>query len=310
MGRSYHNSFFAMNTRCFVLLPGMGDSEADRLFQSIKTEVLRIENKISRFLPTSDLSFINKKAAEHPVYLDDEMFDIIKTCIQYFKQTDGRFDVTLRPLMNYWSHDNSPNPNLNKLEELRSSLGTDAIHIDDADRTVSFEHPEVEIDLGGFGKGYALTRVDDILTHHEVEHLFLSFGESSILTRGSHPAGPHWKIGLKDYRDSSRTMYNFSVNHASISTSSNFYVNDNGRLINHRHVIHPFTAYPIEACLTASVCSASAIEAEVLSTAYLIDAADDNHIKPPPRSDITIVTINYDSNSVEPEITTSKSPAT
>lgn len=306
MGRLYHNSLFAMNTRCYILLPGMSDSEADRLFQIIRAEILRIENKISRFLPTSDLSSINKKAALQPVYLDEEMFSILKICIHYFEQTEGRFDITLRPLMKYWQ--NGTADSNYSLKELRKSVGADGIQLDEADQTVSFNNPEIEIDLGGFGKGYALEQVDNILAKHNVGNVFISFGESSILTKGHHPAGSHWKIGLKDYRDPNRTIYDFSVKDASISTSSNFFVDDSGKLINHHHIIHPFTGFPIEACLTSSVCSESAIEAEVLSTAYLVDAAAG---KPPPPSDsnITLVSVNYDMEPVEPEVTLHKTPA-
>jgi len=299
MSRLYHNSLFAMNTRCYILLPDMSDSEADRLFQTIRSEILRIENKISRFLPTSDLSSINKKAARQPVPVDEEMFSILKTCIYYYKKTKGRFDITLRPLMRYWQ--NGASNSKFRLKELRDSLGTDGIQLDKDQRTVKFKNPELEIDLGGFGKGYALEQVDNILAKHQVSNIFISFGESSILTKGHHPAGSYWKIGLKDYRDPNRTIYDFSVNDASISTSSNFFVNDNGKLVNHRHIIHPFTGMPIEACLTSSVCSKSAIEAEVLSTAYLVDAAAEKPPPPPSDSEITIVSVNYDTESVEME---------
>ena len=83
MIKTYHNSFFAMNTRCHVVFPNLDRNYADQVFHAIKMEINRIKQKISRFIPESDLSIINKTASNHPVKMDEELFEILSTCKEY-----------------------------------------------------------------------------------------------------------------------------------------------------------------------------------------------------------------------------------
>ena len=58
----YRNGFYAMATRFYMLLPGMDSTTGDQLYQTIKSEVNRIESRLSRFINKSEISKINKMA--------------------------------------------------------------------------------------------------------------------------------------------------------------------------------------------------------------------------------------------------------
>lgn len=274
MKNYYHSSFYAMGTRCHLVFPGLDDDIGEQIFTVIKQEVNRIETSLSRFIPYSEISAINRQAAEEAVEVSPEIYEILKTCRHYYELTDGAFDITLRPLLQYWKEKNDDPEGDERLDELRKSLGMKYVHLDDATQTVRFDNALLEIDLGGYGKGYALEQVQKRLHEFSVKNAFVSFGESSILTLGRHPAGDHWKVGLNDYLNPGVALHTFAVNESAVSTSSNFYVDDSGALHNHRHVIDPFTGRPIGKCITASVCAESSVSAEILSTAFLI-ASDD-----------------------------------
>lgn len=143
------------------------------------------------------------------------------------------------------------------------------IQFDDERKTVRFDNDFIEIDLGGFGKGYALEKVKDILEKSPARSAFISFGESSIYAHGNHPAGDAWKIGINDYFTPGKSIHEFRVSNGSVSTSSNFYVDDAGSLRKHGHIINPFTGIVDEGMITVSVSAASPVLAEMLSTAFL-----------------------------------------
>lgn len=258
-----------MGTRCHLVLPGVENSRAERICNVIKQEVNRVETCLSRFIPYSEISVINQQAGMEPVVISDEIFDVLNTCLEYKELTAGAFDITLRPLLKYWKN-RSSNDDPARHNELMNALGSKQIVLNKKDQSVFLRNKKVEIDLGGFGKGYSLEKVQNLFRNFAVDNAFISFGESSILTLGSHPAGDHWKIGLNDYTNPGQSVYTFSLNEGSVSTSSNFYVDDHGKLQNHRHVISPYTGYPVEDLVTVSVRSASPVEAEVLSTAFLV----------------------------------------
>ncbi|NIR92512.1 MAG: FAD:protein FMN transferase, partial [Gammaproteobacteria bacterium] len=78
------------------------------------------------------------------------------------------------------------------------------------------------------------------------------------------------KVGLNNYLNPGNSLHTFMIRDGSMSTSSNFYVDDNGELQNHRHVINPASGFPVEECVSVSVTAESAVVAEILSTALLV----------------------------------------
>jgi FAD:protein FMN transferase len=270
VNKVYHNSFYAMGTRCHLVLPGVDENRADQIFQVVKHEINRVESCLSRFIPYSEISLINTHAAQAPFMVSEEIYNVLKTCLEYHKLTSGGFDITLRPVMQYWQNKSCYGASDLLLYEMLDSTGTRNIVLDEENRTVYLSHDRMEIDLGGFGKGYGLARVHKMFLDFKVENAFLSFGESSILTMGHHPAGDHWKIGLNNYVNPGHNIYMFTQNQGSVSTTSNFYVDDEGVLHSHRHVINPFTGYPVEDFVTVSVQSVCPVVAEILSTAFLV----------------------------------------
>jgi len=295
----YHNRFYAMGTRFHALLPGMEEIRAEQIFYRIKMEVERIEGKISRFLPDSDLSKINRLAAREAVRLDGEMTDILSACQTCWNLTDGAFDMTLRPLMEYWKEDQKNKAEVPDSKKLMENVGFDHLVFNESNRTITFDNDLVELDLGGFGKGYALEKVKDLLSETSVEQAFISFGESSILAVGNHPAGDKWRIGMNNYAEPGNSVHEFRVNNGSVSTSSNFYLDDTGKLQNHRHVIDPKTGKPHEPFTSVSVSVESPVLAEMMSTAFLVSSDDKikevmNHY-----DNMEVIRVNYESGSAK-----------
>lgn len=292
----YHNGFYAMGTRFHIVFPEMEDNNGDRAFRIIKNEVKRIESKLSVFASDSEITRINNYASKNAVNVGPEVFEVLKTCCQFSDITHGAFNVSMRPLLKYWKNQPDAAKDNPSLTELLNKLNMRFIVLNESEKSVSFENKDVEIDLGGYGKGYALERVNKLLNDFSIHQAFISFGESSILTLGSHPAGDHWKIGIKDYYKPDDTVHTFNINDGSVSTSSNFFVDDHGKLKNHRHVINPFNGCPVEELVTVSVCAKSAVTAEVLSTAFLVLHDDEIREIRSEMNDLEIVKINYTSD--------------
>lgn len=294
----YKNGFYAMGTRFYVLLPGMDDGEGDGLYQRIKDEVNRIENRLSRFIQESEIAKINRDAFQSEVKTDEEIFEILKACKYGYKLTSGTFDITLRPLMNYWK--NPENFSDEEFEKIRDSVGVQHIELNEEEQTVHFKNEIIELDFGGFGKGYALEKLKQIIEGSSAKQAFISFGESSVLAMGEHPAGGEWKIGINNYKKPGHSIHEFELSNGSVSTSSNFFLNDDGKLQNHKHVINPETGRVYEDFTAVSVSADSPILAEILSTACLMLPDEKIHNLIKKYEDIEIVKISYQPD--EPEV--------
>lgn len=260
-----------MGTRFNIVFPNTDEDICARWFNLIKSECERIEFILSYFNPASDVAKINENAGKTFVVMNDELFSIIKTCLEYSEMTFGAFDITLRPVIEHLKNDLSSISEENIISDMAQ------IELDEEKKTIHFKNDKMKIDFGGFGKGYALEKINSILENSSIKNVFISFGESSILAKGKRPDGDEWLVGIKDLYNSENSLHTFSLSNSSISTSSNYYVDDNGQLCNKINVINPFTKKPVEDLAIASVKSDSPLQAEILSTAFLV--MDDEKIK-------------------------------
>jgi FAD:protein FMN transferase len=267
MVKVYHNGCMAMGTRLHLVFPSVDEDYADRVFDRVVETIRRIENKLSYFYPGSEISLVNKYAGKRPVPVSREVYQILKKCISFSEKTDGAFDITLRPLYRFWQEHRSGDRDV--IERLKSKTGMQKLIMYGTESEVGFDSEGIEVDLGGFGKGYALEKVMTILQAFSIDNALISFGESSVLTIGNHPGGNCWKIGVYNCTAPGESLHTFSLNKGSVSTSSNFSVSDDGRLHRRVNVIDPKSGYPVAKFMTVSVASPSPFEAEILSTAFL-----------------------------------------
>ncbi|MDP3583248.1 MAG: FAD:protein FMN transferase, partial [Ignavibacteria bacterium] len=214
------------------------------------------------FLPESFISEINNEAFKAAVKLDSEMLEIFKLCLYYNKLTFGAYDITMRRLIDFFKQ----NP-----DATETNFGSclQFIQLDEEKNTILFTDANTKIDLCGFGKGYALVKVQSMINDSPITCALISFGESSILTKGKHPSGKTWQVGINDYINSGQSVYSFELENGSVSTSSNYFLDDSGQLQFKTNVINPITGSIKKEIETVSVKSKSPLEAEILSTAML-----------------------------------------
>ncbi len=265
----YHNSFYAMGSRFNVVFPKDDEDLCEKLYNSIYKEVVRIETMLSYFDPQSITSKVNMDACKHKVHINDEFCSIIETCFLYHDLTYGAFDITMRSVLE--NHESR-----NSVVDSKNSYFDD-IDFDKIEKTIFFKNNNVKIDFGAFGKGYALEKIKILLDNAPLEYALLSFAESSIVVKGIHPRGNEWQIGIKDLYNSNNAACVVNLNDNSLSTSSNYFIDDSGVLQNKINVVNPFTGNMTEGISTISVVSKSPLVAEILSTAFLI--LDDEQIK-------------------------------
>ena len=95
----YQNTAISMGTRFSLLLPGMSEYVGKGFFNECIQELNRLENMLSYYIASSEISFLNNKAAEGPVNVSDELFSILDLCLHYNTRTLKTFDIGLGNLI-------------------------------------------------------------------------------------------------------------------------------------------------------------------------------------------------------------------
>jgi len=62
----------------------------------------RVDELMSDYKASSQLSQVNRDAFKGPVHVDDDLFEVLDIAVEYSRQTDGAFDVTVGPVVELW----------------------------------------------------------------------------------------------------------------------------------------------------------------------------------------------------------------
>jgi thiamine biosynthesis lipoprotein len=268
----FHHSCRAMGTRFSMVLPGVDCMAGEALAEMGDSHLRSQERLMSRFDPLSPISELNQRAGEGPIAVPPALWKILAQCRSHWQRTRGAFDITQWPLNQLWREHlgRGEEPSENSLRETRRLTGMEQLQFDEMARTLRFAAEGMVLDLGGFGKGFALEGLAQHFRGQGVARAFFSFGESSVTVIGSHPHGPAWPVGIANMFHPEIVVHTFDLRDASLSTSGTAPFNETGGPQNFGHVINPRDGRPIEGYRTMSVAAPSAIDAEVLSTALLV----------------------------------------
>ena len=236
----------AMHTRVDLILCHRPQAESEAAARKILGELKRLEGRLSKFDPSGDMARINAQAADRPVPVDDEIRDILVSALRYGQKTGYYFDVT------YASKKGSPR---------------DRIHFDPDRNTVLFKTRGTVIDLGGFGKGYGLEKVQEMLLADGWTEFLLNFGNSSVCARGDRPGGTGWGIGVENQLRAGSNALELILHNRSLNTSGN-----TGQ--HTRHIWSAARQDYIGNPGSISVVTENPLEGEILSTALFCALTD------------------------------------
>ncbi len=239
-------------------------------------EAQRLDHLLSNYRPESEWSVVNRRAAGEPVAISQESIALLQACIEYSKQSEGTFDITVGPLMNVWGffQGSGSVPDPLALRDAKRLTGWRNLLLDPDARTVRFAKSGVQIDPGGIGKGYAVDRMEEILRRNGIRSALISAASSSIYAIGAPPGEDGWSVAIQNQQ--------VCLRDESVSTSGaegKFFVSG-GRL--YGHIMDPRTGNPADGAFSVSVISPRTIDSEAWGKPFLILGRDwtKRHKKP------------------------------
>lgn len=254
-------------------------SDRERLQSSVAQaleEARRLDRLLSNYQPDSEWSQVNRFAAIRPVAVSPELFQLLAACLDYSRESEGAFDITVGPLMNVWGFYKGTGHLPHRAEILGAlrNVGYRNIVLDPAHCTVRLARPGVSLDPGGIGKGYAVDRIVSVLKSGGIASALVSAAGSSIYALGAPPGESGWPLRLKDPRNPSKSAAAVSLRDKSMSTSGNYekFFFAEGKL--YSHIMDPRTGYPSQGMLQASVIAPRTIDSEAWTKPYYINGRD------------------------------------
>ena len=236
-------------------------------------EARRLDTLLSNYKPGSEWSKVNREASAHPVRISNELFNLLAACVEYSRESEGAFDISVGPLMKVWGFYKGTGhlPKPDEIDAARRPIGYRHIILNGAAHTVYFDLPGFNIDPGGIGKGYAVDRMVDILRSAGIRNALVSAAGSSIYCLGQPPGEAGWRIDIQDPRNERRHATEAVLKNESISTSGSsekFFVAD-GKTWS--HIMDPRTGYPAQGVLSVSVIAPRTLDTEAWTKPYFVN---------------------------------------
>ncbi|MGH9403356.1 MAG: FAD:protein FMN transferase [Terriglobia bacterium] len=239
----------------------------DRASQAIDAAfkaIAALDHMMSNYDAQSDLSRLDRGAHFHAVRVPLDLFRVIQDSLVYSKESDGKYDVTVAPLVDAWKSAmrSGAIPSAVRINKLRSCVGYRKVQLIPTG-WIEFHSPCLRIDLGSIAKGYAVDRAVEVLRSRNIHNALINAGGSTLYGMGAPPGRAGWSIRLRD--PSGRVRPEVILRDDSVSTSEQEKQSlmDAGEF---GHLIDPITGQPARSSFAVSVVAKTATATDGLST--------------------------------------------
>jgi thiamine biosynthesis lipoprotein len=267
-----------MSMACLYAIEAYGP-DADllpRIVDEAFDEVDRIDRLMSHYKADSGVSRLNRDAARGPVAVEAELFDFIAGAMRYNRESGGAFDITVGPLMKAWGFFRGEGhlPSEDALVAARRRVGGAHVTLNAAARTIAFDEPGVEIDLGGIAKGYAVDRVAGLFRERKIAAALISAGGSSTYGLGAPPGRQGWDVTIQDPVDHRKHAVTVQLKDGALSVAGSSEKSFEAGGTTYSHIMDPRTGKPVQGVLGVAVLAASATAGDALDNAFFVLGPD------------------------------------
>ncbi len=273
------------------------DSSGRNLKPLVDSLLTEVNLALSTYLDSSLISRFNRAEegldlAAEPEVLRRHFLANYRVAREIFEISDGYFDPTVMPLVNYWGFGYTPK---GKSDRVDSSL-VDSLRGLVGMRHLSWDglflrkaYPGVQLDFSAIAKGYGVDVVGDLLTSLGLCDWLVEIG-GELAISGNRPDGGPWQIGIntpEEGADPSAFALKLPISSscgllwkegeelphsdlravASSGNYRNFYEEGGEKFV---HTIDPHTGYTRRSSLlSASIRAVNCTRADALATACM-----------------------------------------
>lgn len=265
-----------MGTLVRVTVYTPDEPRARAAFQVAFDRMRALDAILSDYRSDSELNHVTRIAVGVDVPISEDLFAVLAASQALADATSGAFDITQGPVIQLWrdARKSGRVPDAAALNEAARHSGFRKLHLDAQHRTVRFDMPGMQLDVGAIGKGYAASEAIEVLTGFGVRSALVAM--SGDLAFSAAPPGERgWRIALHGGDPSllgvPRVLH---LTNAAVSTSGNSeqHLDVNGR--RYSHIIDPASGMALTDHLTVTVIAPHGLEADGLDTAISVMGAE------------------------------------
>ncbi len=253
---------------------------AEQLQQELQTLLDQANAVLSTYQNDTELMRFNAAAPGQWVKVSPMLFHAVREAQAVSAATQGRYDVTVGPLVNLWGFgpDAAPqtSPTPAEIAGLRRVVGYEKIALDAAAMALRHE-AGVRLDLSSLGEGIAVDVMAAHLQALGVQDFMVSVAGCTRVS-GKKPDGRPWVIAIEKPDGSGDVQQLLKLGARSISTSGSYrnYREIDG--VRYSHTIDPATGRPItHRGVSVSVIGSETARVDAWATALNVLGPEEGH---------------------------------
>ncbi|MEO0423878.1 MAG: FAD:protein FMN transferase [Pseudomonadota bacterium] len=262
-----------MGTNIAVQLWHEDEALAEEGLDAVIGEMYRINALMSTWQEETQLSAVNRDAADHPVSVSRELFGLVGRALEFSALTHGAFDITYASVGYLYDYREGIKPEAQAVEQALKAVDYRFVKMDSQTHSISFEREGVRIDLGGIAKGYAVERGIALLRERGIEHAIVTAGGDSRIL-GDRRGRP-WTVGIRNPRTEGAVVTRIPLVDEAISTSGDYerFFEVDG--VRHHHILRPGTGESPREVMSVTIIGPDATTTDALSTGvFVLGVAD------------------------------------
>ncbi|TKB67262.1 MAG: FAD:protein FMN transferase [Nitrospira sp.] len=233
-------------------------------------EIRRLEELLSTWIPTSELTRVNSLAGVAPVSVSPETMVVVQGAMRVAEMTEGGFNIAIGPAVDAWNViEGQRIPTESELEALRPLVDLQAVHADARKQTIFLGKSGMRIDVGGIGKGYAADQAVMAMKKAGASAGVVALS-GDIKTFGQLPGGKKFPVGIRHPREEGEILAFIDLEDEAISTAGDyerFFERDGVR---YHHILDPKTLQPARSCQSVTVIAREGMWADGLDTGIFV----------------------------------------
>ena len=250
----YQEQGYVFGTLVEISIYGKPEDEAKLAVSEVMQEFQRLHTMLHAWQP-SELSELNDGLAHgDSVAVSDEMAAILQDAAKLSKQAHGMFNPAIGGLVALWGfHADEFKPVQPADKDIAALVASNPQMSDlSIERgRVESKNAAVQIDLGGYAKGYALDRAATLLHQRGINDALINIG-GNVLALGKH-GERSWKVGIQHPRKSGAIASLELHDGEAIGTSGDYQRYFMIGNVRYCHIINPHTGYPMQAVQEVTV---------------------------------------------------------
>lgn len=260
-----------MGTVLNLIVIGPDRDAAEEAVTATFNHMARLEGRLSRHRPDSELSLLNRQGR-----LDNagkDLRTVLMLAQSISRESGGAFDITVLPLLllHQQCREQGILPAAAEIAAARQLVDHRLVQV--SDRQVSLARSGMGITLDGIGKGYIVDQGVATLKKHDFPNVFVEAG-GDLMAAGSKAQGRPWRIGIKNPRPQmSGAMVAIEAVNRAVATSGD-YMQAYAADFSQHHIINPATGFSPPELASCTVAAPSAALADGLATAAMVLGAE------------------------------------